>query len=211
MVEAGVHPGNTPFAGDDTATGNVLANDTDADINDTKAVVGVAAGTPSGPLSAGVGTTITGTYGTLQLAANGTWTYTLNNADPDTDALAQGQQAHDVFTYTMADSQGAKSTTTLTVNITGTNDTPVFAVGQPLATSGAVEVVSTGTTGNQYQPSVAPLSTGGYVVTWTDVNGSEYDVHAQIYDSAGNKVGSEFQVNTYSAPARSATSPPLPN
>ena len=32
-----------------------------------------------------------GTYGSLTIAADGTWTYTLNNADADTNALAQGQ------------------------------------------------------------------------------------------------------------------------
>ena len=128
VVEAGVGPGNTPFAGaDDTASGNVLSNDTDVDAIDTKTVVGVEAGTASGPLSAGVGATITGTYGTLTLAANGTWTYTLDNNNPDTQALAQDQHASDVFTYTMEDSQHAPSTTTLMIDVTGTNDVPVVS------------------------------------------------------------------------------------
>ena len=36
--EAGVNPGNTAFAGDPSATGNVLTNDTDVDAGDTKTV-----------------------------------------------------------------------------------------------------------------------------------------------------------------------------
>ena len=31
VSECGVNPGNTPFAGDPAATGNVLTNDTDVD------------------------------------------------------------------------------------------------------------------------------------------------------------------------------------
>ena len=47
--------------------------------------------------------------------------------------------------------------------------------------------------------SIANLSNGGYVVTWTDLSGKDGDlggVYAQIYDNVGAKVGSYFQVNT---------------
>ena len=111
VTESGVNPGNTAFAGDPSATGNVLTNDTDIDAGDTKTV------TTTG--------SFTGTYGTLSLAANGTWTYTLNNADADTQALTQGQSVSDVFNYTMRDASGATSSSTLSITITGTNDAPV--------------------------------------------------------------------------------------
>ena len=39
-----------------------------------------------------------GTYGTFTLGAGGVWTYTLDNDDPDTDALGEGQTATDTFT-----------------------------------------------------------------------------------------------------------------
>jgi VCBS repeat-containing protein len=120
VVEAG-----NLVPGDSSASGNVLDNDTDPDTNDTKIVVGVQAGDVAGPVSGGVGNSIGGIYGTLVLAADGSWTYTLDNADPDTNALAQDQAAADVFTYTVADSQGATSTATITVAITGSNDAPV--------------------------------------------------------------------------------------
>ena len=119
VTEAGVNPGNTPFAGDPSATGNVLTNDTDVDVGDSKTVSAVNGS------AANVGAVVTGTYGSLTLGATGTWTYALNNADPDTNALAQGATAQDVFTYTMKDAEGASSSSTLTINITGTNDTPV--------------------------------------------------------------------------------------
>ena len=122
VTESGVNPGNTPFAGDPSAAGNVLTNDTDVDSGDTKTVVAV-----NGE-ALNVGHPLAGIYGTLTLLANGSWSYTLNNADPDTNALAQGQTATDVFTYTMADTSGATSASSLTIAIAGTNDAPDITV-----------------------------------------------------------------------------------
>jgi VCBS repeat-containing protein/ELWxxDGT repeat protein len=113
VTEAGVNPGDTAFAGDSTATGNVLANDTDADSGDSLTVTSTG--------------TFAGTYGTLTLAADGSYTYTLDNADGDSNALAQGEAAFDVFSYTATDSAGAVATATLTIAITGTNDQPAIA------------------------------------------------------------------------------------
>jgi hypothetical protein len=59
--------------------------------------------------------------------------------------------------------------------------------------------VNTRTTGSQDESKVAMDADGDFVVTWTD-NGqdsSSYGIYAQRYDSAGNAVGSEFKVNTY--------------
>ncbi len=119
VVESGVNPDNTPFAGDPTAVGNVLANDRDVDTGATKTVseVNGAAGN--------VGTSITGTYGSVVINADGSYTYTLDNNDLDTNALAQDAQASDMFHYTVSDEHGATSSTTLTIAITGTNDVPV--------------------------------------------------------------------------------------
>src|SRR4029450_5716384 len=69
--------------------------------------------------------THTRTYCSRALAADGSWTYTLDNGDTDTNALAQGQVVTDVFNYTMTDANGATSSSTLTITITGTNDGPV--------------------------------------------------------------------------------------
>ena len=112
VTEAGVKPVNTAFPGDSSATGNLLSNDTDLDLTDTKTV------TTTG--------TFTGNYGSVIIGANGVWTYTLNNADPDTNALAQNSIVTDVFAYTMQDNNGASSSSTLTITIKGTNDVPVI-------------------------------------------------------------------------------------
>src|SRR6185295_1526870 len=101
VTESGVNPGNTPFAGDPSATGNVLTNDTDVD---TGAVLEVAAVGGDGTK---VGVSVTGTYGSVVIAKDGSWTYTLDNTDPDTNKLAQGAAATDVFAYTVTDEHGA--------------------------------------------------------------------------------------------------------
>ena len=43
------------------------------------------------------------------------------------------------------------------------------------------------------------LTDGGFIITWESdgQDGSSYSIYAQRYDSNGNNVGNEFQVNTY--------------
>ncbi len=59
--------------------------------------------------------------------------------------------------------------------------------------------VNTYTTGIQTLPSVSSLSNGGFLVAWEDSSkdGSGYGIFAQIFNATGAKVGSQFQVNTY--------------
>ena len=141
IVEAGSDVNDNVVPGLSTTTGDVLANDTDVDLTDTHEVVGVVAGAASGVLSSGVGATINGTYGSLVLNANGTWTYTLDNARTATDALAQDAHASDIFSYTESDHHGGTSTTTLTIDISGTNDAPVINVDHISVTQDDDEVI----------------------------------------------------------------------
>jgi large repetitive protein len=105
------------FEGDTAAvTGNVLTNDTDADPGDTLTVATVNGG-PVG--------TVTGTFGTLVIAANGAFGYTLDNANPVVAALAADEQIADSFTYQATDGTTDSNTATLTVTISGVNDLPV--------------------------------------------------------------------------------------
>ncbi|WP_297733092.1 hypothetical protein [uncultured Maricaulis sp.] len=69
------------------------------------------------------------------------------------------------------------------------------------ATVGAEFVVNTFTTGSQYEPDVAALENGGFVISWTDGSGAGTDVsgtaiRARLYNSVGVAAGVEFQVNT---------------
>ena len=112
-------------SGGSSATGNVLTNDTDPDAGDTKTVTAVNFGATAGTL----GTALTGAHGSLVLNASGTFTYTVNETDAAVQGLRQATNTlTDGFSYTMRDTAGATSTTTLTVSIHGANDAPVLAV-----------------------------------------------------------------------------------
>ena len=105
-------------------TGNVLTNDTDVDSSDTKTVTGVLAGTQANATS-NVASSVTGTYGSISIAANGSYTYIVDNSNSTVQALrASGQSVSDIFTYTMRDTAGLTSTTQITVTIQGANDSP---------------------------------------------------------------------------------------
>jgi VCBS repeat-containing protein len=115
-------------------TGNLLSNDTDVDSTDTHTVSALSGGTDNG-------TTITkvGTYGTLVITkATGAYTYTLANGQANVQALADGQQVTDVFTYTNADNHGGSGASTLTVTISGSNDAPVAVADLAAVTEDAL-------------------------------------------------------------------------
>ena len=62
------------------------------------------------------------------LNAAGAFTYTINENDAAVQALRLSTNTlTDVFSYTMRDTAGATSTTSLTVTIHGANDAPVLA------------------------------------------------------------------------------------
>jgi len=61
--------------------------------------------------------------------------------------------------------------------------------------------VNTYITSNQTRPSVAMDGAGNFVVVWQSLgqDGEGSGIFGQRYDSAGNPVGSEFQVNTFTS------------
>ncbi|WP_052448069.1 Ig-like domain-containing protein, partial [Aeromonas bivalvium] len=65
---------------------------------------------------------LTGTYGSLVLNANGTYSYTLAPLDPQFVALPGGSTGSEVFTYTLTDGDGDVSTATLTLTIKNDDD-----------------------------------------------------------------------------------------
>jgi Ca2+-binding RTX toxin-like protein len=66
--------------------------------------------------------------------------------------------------------------------------------------SGGEFLVNTSTVANQFENSVAALSGGRFVVTWTDrfQTGSNYysAIYAQVFSPDGSRSGDEFQVST---------------
>jgi hypothetical protein len=106
---------------------NVLTNDTDVDIGDTKTLASID------------GVTVTSANGTINgIIATGDLSIVAGQIQfsPGTqfDALAAGQTASVVVDYTMHDSQNASSSSSLTLTVTGVNDAPVLA---SVATSAA--------------------------------------------------------------------------
>ena len=89
-----------------------------------------------------------GTYGSLTLNADGSYTYTLNNASPLVQGLGAGETVADTFTYTVSDSHGGTASNTLTVTISGTNDAPTVAA----ATASVAEDTQISASGTLPQP-----------------------------------------------------------
>ena len=104
------------------ATGNVLTNDTDLStpLSILQVGTGVSAGT-----AGNVGQQLAGTYGTLTLNSDGSYSYAVNNANATVNALAAARNATpagtltDTFTYIARDKAGINSNNaTLIITIT---------------------------------------------------------------------------------------------
>ena len=174
-----------------TASGNVVNAGTGADTlaADQALVSAVRFGTTTGAL----GSPLAGAFGSLTLAANGSYTYTLTNSSPAVQALKQGQSLTEVFSYTLTDADGDASITTLTITVNGSNDAPQLnaavipaavseeglALGNPDTTgspdttnraeiSGSLGVSDADgdTLSFALQAPTGALSAGGQAVTW---------------------------------------------
>ena len=116
-----------------TDTGNVVAIGNL--ISDAGDVAGDAGNTLSvtevNGSAANVDGAIVGAFGTLFVDASGFYTYTANaNLDP----LQAGDSALDHFTFTVGDTEGHSVATTLTFNVSGTDDAPVITSATALGT-----------------------------------------------------------------------------
>ncbi|WP_081423666.1 tandem-95 repeat protein [Pelodictyon luteolum] len=108
------------------ATLGVLADDTDVDTDATSTVTAIRTGAESAETSTSgtVGTGLVGTYGTLTIAANGSYTYVADQAAADD--LDAGDTVTDTFTYTVSDGS-LTDTAELVITVTGTNDAPTVS------------------------------------------------------------------------------------
>ncbi|QQN64690.1 VCBS domain-containing protein [Bradyrhizobium diazoefficiens] len=167
--------------GPNPVSGNVLTNDTDVDAHDSHSVTAVNGS------AAQVGVDVVGTYGTLHLNADGTYTYTLNNAQANVQALAAGQQVYDTFSYTNSDNHGGSNDANLTITVTGSNDAPVItsAAQNGLATEWADLSAAEG--------SNTPHTASG-AVTFTDVD--TLDSHTASFAPQGGGYLGSFTLNT---------------
>ncbi|TLP36807.1 DUF5801 repeats-in-toxin domain-containing protein [Arcobacter arenosus] len=121
-------------------SGNILTNDKDVDVDNDDAIeiIGlemtspqaisstVATHTINGQLYEGFH--ITGVYGNIMVdAKSGEYIYNLYNDRDIVNELSEGEQVNETFSYTITDENGVTQVSTLTINITGTNDAPVLS------------------------------------------------------------------------------------
>lgn len=114
---------NTAFSGVDLSSATV---DTGVLGNDTPGTGGVVASytKADGSSSTNAGSNLVGSYGTLNIAANGTYTYAVANANSTVQALLPGSTLTETFRYRVTNTAGGSNWSTLTVTIQGTNDRP---------------------------------------------------------------------------------------
>ena len=106
--------------------GNVLGDAADSDPdNDYFNVAGIQKGIVAGPVTNGTASPISGDWGTITIADDGSYSYVPNAA---ARALNSGT-VYDVFTYSICDSSHAFGTATITITICGTPD-PII-INQP--------------------------------------------------------------------------------
>ena len=119
VVEAGVFVGgNDAKEGVPTASGQVNAHDPDGD------ALHFAFVAPDGSLV----TSITTEYGVITINPDGSYTYVLNNENAN--GLAEGDVVNENFTVQVSDGRGGTATTTVTVNVVGSNDVPTLELGK---------------------------------------------------------------------------------
>ncbi|MDV7213490.1 beta strand repeat-containing protein, partial [Azotobacter beijerinckii] len=119
---AGSNPSGNLVANDTTPTGSksiTLARATSSSSNTTVTTGGVS---------------ITGQYGSLTIASDGSYSYTLNNGNASVQALhSNSDTLTDTFLYTLSNGTST-DTATLTITIQGANDAPVASNDTATAT-----------------------------------------------------------------------------
>jgi VCBS repeat-containing protein len=116
-------------------TGNVLTDavgkdsDPEGDVITVKDILKGTSGTATAVTASTTsanGTSMAGNFGSLKIGADGSYVYTLDNANTSVQGLNTASTAlTDTFTYTVKDTAGLTSTATITVSINGANDAPV--------------------------------------------------------------------------------------
>ncbi|WP_343805532.1 DUF4347 domain-containing protein, partial [Marinobacterium maritimum] len=144
---------------------------TGSDIDSSSLRFGIQGGTDNGTT-----VSLTGTYGTLQVVkATGAYTYTPNSSVVN----ALSNSTIDDFTVTVEDSYGASDSETLTFNINGVSDNPVF---EPDNSSTQVSVFSyPNLNGSDSSPGNSNENANlASIVQWVINEGGEYTLDTSI-------------------------------
>ncbi|WP_050928180.1 Ig-like domain-containing protein [Aestuariivita boseongensis] len=126
------------------------------------------------------GDTIQGTYGALQIQANGSWTYEL---DPElSDSLGDSDVETDSFTVRASDGDGGEIQRTIQITVNGSNDAPVITSGPEAATGSVTEDDQVNTASGQLTAFDAENSP----LTWGMVGSIEGTYGTLTIDDDGN-------------------------
>ncbi|KJV05962.1 hypothetical protein VZ94_14500, partial [Methylocucumis oryzae] len=137
-----------PVTGD--VTPGSIGQDSDPDSHDVLVISAIRTGTEaSGTGTSGtIGAALAGSYGNLTIADDGSYSYELDNNNPDVNALKTGQSLTEVFTYTLDDQNGGTDQAQLVITIHGTTDgSPSLLINDNnAAATGEVTVYEAGLT-----------------------------------------------------------------
>ncbi|WP_353399317.1 DUF4347 domain-containing protein, partial [Hydrogenophaga sp. 5NK40-0174] len=105
---------NSIFEDAASVTGDISINDTDGNGTGAENTVALDGSTPA-----------VGSYGTISLNPDGTYSYALDNTNPVVQGLGVGESVVETYSYVLTDSDGDTAVSTLTITINGVNDAPL--------------------------------------------------------------------------------------
>ena len=144
-------------------------------------------------------TDIVGSFGTLHLTDTGSWTYDLDNTNPNVQSLGKGATATDIITVHSAD--GTPHQVTITVN--GTNDKATVSsttvaideTDKAVTTSGTLTSIDVDNPDNAFTPDSITGTNGDLTI---DANGHWVFTANSAFNqlNVGDKVEETFTVNS---------------
>ncbi len=136
---------------------------------------------PTATLTWSLKSNAAGTYGSLELQADGTWKYVLNNSSATVQALTSGDVRTETFTVQVIDSFGTSVTKNIVITVGGTNEKPVIsaAPGQDL---GMVVEDGASTASGQFTASSVEKNV---TLTWSAENNGQGEYGTLSVDKAG--------------------------
>jgi VCBS repeat-containing protein len=170
--------------GDTLTVTNISHSNTNTDTVDSGSTYSDSGGQPG---------SIAGTYGTITIGADGSYTYVVAD-NSTTNALDAGDIVTDVFTYTVSDGNGGTDTATITITITGINDAPTADNDTDTVTAAGTVTDATNSAGTLVSGDTdADASSSLYVtkITHTNGNSSEVTYNSTKSSNAATIVGSK--------------------
>jgi len=160
---------DTTITGSDVAAGSVTGSNPSSTAETTSGTLSVA-----GAVSYSLNSPSVGSYGTLVLNSNGTYTYTLTqpyDTTPDSNNGTNTELAKDVFTYTATDANGNTVQGTISVNII--DDVPSVEVTKGSDTAVLLETQDAQTIGASVQDTAVSTANFSGVFGLTYVAGAD--------------------------------------